>query len=363
MDYNDFEGQNYTFEGGTYYSSPRWNDFTLDDERRARRRFSRFFLCTAIYILLSHVILICAQLSIVKIFGEDRFLDLVHTTWFPLVMNAVISYAIAFPVFFFTVRGMKNTFRFKEKISFKEFVKLFLVAEAFMYVGNIIGNYLNLFIGAFIGKTPENDVSSLVLDSNIWVVILLVVLIGPIFEEIIFRKLLMDKLGIYGDRVAIFVSAIAFGLFHQNLYQFFYAAMIGFVLAYLYSKTANIWYPIAIHMLVNFFGSVIPILLSDKLARYEEILLHATNGAELTPELTAELSSLSAVVGTYSFLTVGMVIAGIVIFFKQRKRIFVSDRAEVPIPKERRVSVILCNLGSISYIVLCGLLMFVNIFS
>ncbi len=361
MDYNDFEGQKYTFENGTYYSSPRWNDFSLDDERRARRRFSRFFLCTAIYILICYVILICAEFAMVRILGEDGFSDLVNTSWFPLLLNSIIMYALAFPVLFFTVKGMKNTFRFKEKISFKEFLKIFLVAQAFMYVGNVIGNYLNLFIGAFIGETPENSVSSIVLDSNIWIVILFAVLIGPIFEELIFRKLLMDKLGIYGDRVAIFVSAIAFGLFHGNLYQFFYAAMIGFVLAYLYSKTSNVWYPIAIHMLVNFFGSVIPLLLQDKLVRYEEILLLVANGSELTPELTAELSALSAVVGAYSFLTIGMVIAGVIIFFKQRRRIFISDRAEVPIPKARRVSVILCNVGSISYIVLSGLLMLINI--
>ena len=361
MDYNDFEGQQYTFDRGTYYSSPRWNDFTLDDERRAKRRFSRFLLSTTIYLIIAYAVAIGISLLLELLLGESKYVDLVHTSWFSLVFNSIVMYVIAFPVFYFMIRGMKNAIRFKETISLKEFIKIFLVGQAFMYVGSFIGNYLNIFIGAFTGKVPENTTSEAILASNIWLVILVVAILGPIVEELMFRKLLMDKLGIYGDRVAIFVSAIAFGFFHGNLYQFFYAAMLGFVLAYLYSKTSNVWYPIALHMLINFIGSVIPMLLSDKITRYEEILLLASDGAELTPELTEEFNSLVAVVGAYSIFTIGLVVAGLIIFFKQRKQIFVSDRAEIAIPKERRVSVILLNVGAISYIVVSAILMFLSV--
>ena len=361
MDYNDFE-QQYTYDRGTYYSSPRWNDFTLDDERQAKRRFSRFFMSVFAYLILSSVVAIAFELTLVAIMGNDEALKLLESSWYILVMNLVVMYAIAFPIFYFTVRGMKNTIRFKEKISFKEFLKIFLVGEAFMTVGNLIGSYLNLFIGSFIGQVPSNSTSEAILNSNIWLVILVVVIIGPIFEELMFRKLLMDKLGMYGDRTAIFVSAISFGLFHGNLYQFFYAAMLGFVLAYLYSKTSNVWYPIALHMIINFIGSVIPILLADKIARYEEIATVIANGGEITDELTAELASITPVVLGYSFFTIAMVVAGLVIFFKKRREIFVSDRCEILIPKERRVKVILANAGTILFLVLSGAMMLLSIF-
>ena len=361
MDYNDFEGQRYTFDGGTYYSSPSWNNFTLDDERRARGRFSRFFLSIAIYLIISNAIGIGISFALDFLLGESKYTELANTSWFPLTLNFVVMYVIAFPIFYFMVRGMKNAIRFKEKISFKEFIKIFLVGQAFMYVGHVIGSYLNLFIGTFIGKTPGNTTSELILGSDIRIVILIVTIIGPIFEELMFRKLLMDKLGIYGDRVAIFVSAIAFGIFHGDLYQFFYATMLGFVLAYLYSKTSNVLYPIILHMLINFFGSVIPMLLADKLTRYEEILLLVSEGAELTPELTAEFEALTSIVFAYSIFAIGLVVAGLVIFFKQRRQIFVSDRAEIDIPKERRVSVILANVGAISFIVISVLSMFLRV--
>ena len=139
--------------------------------------------------------------------------------------------------------------------------------------------------------------------------------------------------------------------------------MLGFVLAYLYSKTSNVWYPIALHMAINFLGSVVPMLLADKIARYEEIATIVANGEELTAELTAELAAITPFVLGYSLLTVGMAIAGLVIFFRRRRQIFVSDRCEILIPKERRTNVILANVGVISFLILSGILMFLSIFA
>lgn len=360
MDNNDFE-QQYTFDRGTYYSTPRWNDFTLDDERRAKKRFSRFFLATFIYILLSYTASILINTVLVLALGEGAR-DVFDSSWYALVLNTVAMYVIALPVFYLIVKGMRSAVRSKEKMKFSELFKIFLVAEAFMTVGSFIGTYLNLFIGAFIGDAPSNSTSELILASDMWLVILVAVVIGPIVEELIFRKLLMDKLGMYGDRLAIFVSAISFGIFHGNLYQFFYAAMLGFVLAYLYSKTANVWYPIALHMIINFFGSVIPMLLVDKMTRFEELSEIVMSGAEITDEIMTEFSQLSAVVGTYSLASIGMTIAGLVIFFRQRRRIFVSDRCEICIPRERRGGVIFANAGVILFLIATGVLTVLSLF-
>ena len=360
MDQNDFE--QYTFDRGTYYSTPRWSDFTLDDERRAKKRFSRFFLSLFIFSLVSYAAVFATEFILILSLGIDKAREISESSWYALVMNAFCMYVIALPVLYLIVRGMRSTVRAKEKIRFSELFKIFLVAEAFMTVGNFIGTYLNLFIGSFIGSSPSDTTSELILQSDMWLVILVAVIIGPIVEELIFRKLLMDKLGMYGDRLAIIVSAVSFGIFHGNFYQFFYAAMIGFVLAYLYSKTSNIWYPIALHMIINFLGSVIPMLLMDKLARFEELSEIVLNGTEITDEISAEFAQLSTVVGTYSLVNIAMTIAGLVIFFKNRRRIFVSDRCEVLIPKERRANVIFANFGVISFLVICGALMALSLF-
>ncbi len=362
MDNNDF-GYGYTYDRGTYYSVPRWNDFSIDDERQAKRRFSRFFLSVFLFILISNVVAIAADVALFLIFGEDKYLGIVKQSWYALTMNLVCMYVIALPILYFIVKGMKKTVRVKRGIKFSELFKLFLICEAFLYVGSSIGNYLNLFIGSFIGKVPTNSISDLVYGSDILMIVLVMVIVGPIVEELIFRKFLMDRLGIYGDRLAIFVSAISFGIFHCNLYQFFYAVLLGLVLAYLYSKTSNVWYPIGLHMIINFLGSVVPLLLADgyaKLEKLAESMLTATE--QNSEELMLKLADPSVyLASTYSSLQVAMVVAGVILFFKNRKRIFISDRCEVCIPKQKRGSVIFGNAGVILFLVIAGLLTSANV--
>ena len=359
MDNNDF-GQNYTYDRGTYYSTPGWNDFTLDDERQAKRRFSRFFLGIFLYILISNAAAIVIATVLSLLLGE-KYDALINSSWFELTFNAVVMYAIALPIFYLIVKGMKKTVRVHRSMSFGEIFKLLLVSEAFMYVGNLVGQYINLIVGSMFGLIPSNSTIDMVTESNIFVVFIVAVVLGPIAEELIFRKLLMDRLGMYGDRVAIFVSAIAFALFHGNFYQLFYAFLLGLVLSYAYSKTGNIWYPIVIHMAINFIGSIIPMLLADGLVKLDELSQLMTVNEQMSEEMMAKFLDPSVLLASlYLPLNLAMVIAGTVIFFKQRKRVFVSDRCEICIPKERRKTVIFGNAGVILFLVLCGLTIIAN---
>ncbi|MBR5615641.1 MAG: CPBP family intramembrane metalloprotease, partial [Clostridia bacterium] len=55
------------------------------------------------------------------------------------------------------------------------------------------------------------------------------------------------------------------------MYQFFYAALLGMLLSFLYAKTGKIHHCILIHMSVNFFGGVLPTILMDW-ADYETLM-------------------------------------------------------------------------------------------
>ena len=74
---------------------------------------------------------------------------------------------------------------------------------------------------------------------------------APVFEELIFRKLLLDRLRPFGDRCAILLCGVAFGLYHVNLGQFFYAAALGMVLAGIVLKTGKIWHSMVCHAALN----------------------------------------------------------------------------------------------------------------
>ena len=65
------------------------------------------------------------------------------------------------------------------------------------------------------------------------------VIVGPIFEEWLFRKQLIDHTRKYGEKTAILLSGLAFGLFHMNLFQFFYAFLLGLMFGYVYTRTSS----------------------------------------------------------------------------------------------------------------------------
>ncbi len=83
--------------------------------------------------------------------------------------------------------------------------------------------------------------------------ILLVALIGPLFEEYFFRRILLKNLlGNYSPLYAIFISSILFACIHLNLQSFVSLVFIGLVLGAVYYFTDSLMYCFFIHGFHNF---------------------------------------------------------------------------------------------------------------
>lgn len=80
----------------------------------------------------------------------------------------------------------------------------------------------------------------------------IVLAVVPAFaEELLFRGAVMGNLLPFGSGTAILVSAIAFGLMHQNPAQFLYAFCAGILLGVIYERTGSIWNCVILHLLNN----------------------------------------------------------------------------------------------------------------
>jgi len=338
--------------------STGFNDIATSEARRA---FSRFGLALFFYLLAANLIVAAVDLVIALAF-KDSYEAITGSYLYVWGMNILAMYVIAFPILYLIVKGMPKATREKEKIGFREFIATFAVAELFMYVGNYIGTMLNGIIGGIIGDEITNQTSELIENSPIWVIILVVVFIGPIVEELIFRKLLIDRLSRFGDKTAIIVSAIAFGLFHGNLYQFFYAALLGAVLAYIYVKSGNVIYPIIMHMLLNFLGSIVVMPVIDA----QDIIIQFINGEYLpsTAEQMQQFISALVMMASYSIVQLTLVGIGIYVLVKvvRERRIKLDRIPEIRLPKERVTGIAFGNVGSILFLVICGLTMIASIF-
>ena len=82
-------------------------------------------------------------------------------------------------------------------------------------------------------------------------------IIGPIAEELAYRKFIIERLIAYNQNLAIFFSGLIFGIIHKSILRFFECLFSGFVYAYSYVETSNIFIPISYHMLYNIIEYVI----------------------------------------------------------------------------------------------------------
>lgn len=97
--------------------------------------------------------------------------------------------------------------------------------------------------------------------AHIAVVVLVVVLLAPLFEEVFFRGLFYPALRRrLGPRLAIFINGLVFGALHFQPLFMFSLVLVGIVLAYLYEKTDSLLAPIAAHSLYNLSVILISLL-------------------------------------------------------------------------------------------------------
>ena len=79
-----------------------------------------------------------------------------------------------------------------------------------------------------------------------------IAIFAPVIEEVLFRGIILRGfLGNYKPKMAIFLSALFFGLVHMNVPQFVSAFTIGLFLGILYYRTQSLLLCIAVHALNN----------------------------------------------------------------------------------------------------------------
>lgn len=98
----------------------------------------------------------------------------------------------------------------------------------------------------------ENTQNLVSLIYQVPLVIFVTSVIGPILEEIIFRKIIFGSLyKRFNFFISALISSVIFGLAHGELEHLLLYAAMGFTFAFLYAKTGRILVSIAAHVAMN----------------------------------------------------------------------------------------------------------------
>ena len=81
--------------------------------------------------------------------------------------------------------------------------------------------------------------------------VLIFAVLPAFLEEMIFRGILLQNLRRFGDREALFLSALFFAVFHLNLSQIPYAFLMGLCIGYFVLRTGSLWAGVLLHLCNN----------------------------------------------------------------------------------------------------------------
>jgi len=258
-------------------------------------------------------------------------------------------YIVGVPVFALVLNGVPTDSRIKERSLPKGIlISVFAISVLGMMAGNVVGSLLMEFINDLLPSSAVNALEGMVLDANVWMTILFLCILTPIAEELTFRKLLIDRAAIFGDKTAIVISGLTFGLFHGNLYQFFYAFILGMIFAWVYVRSGKLILPVILHGIINFMGSVI----GPAVARNLESTDVSGYTSEEIMNLPPEILMKAGMVWLYSMFIVVAALAGAVLLVVMRRK-FVMEAGIVTIPKGSGIKVTIFNAGMAVFIAGC----------
>lgn len=322
------------------------------DQKMEVKAGRKFFSKIGFVYLGSSLAIACVQavaLLIVERFFPQWLTDSTST----LLVSMLVMYLLAMPLMILIVKILDAKVTLPQhRMSLGQWLLAAIMCYGITYGANLVGTVVTTIIGFLKGSPIENVLDTVLLGSNMWVVGLFTVLCAPVYEEFIFRKLLIDRVAVYGEGVAVFLSGLIFGLFHGNLSQFFYTFCLGLFFGFIYVKTGRVRYTIGLHMVVNFLGSVLPMAIM-KLAHYDEfmetMLIVQRDVMEGAARMQKLLPGMFLLAG-YVLVILGTAVAGIVLLIVYRKR-FRLVPGPVNIPKGKGFAVVIVNAGMILFCV------------
>lgn len=344
-----------------------YEDVYAERLREGRRTYSRLGIAVTVLFAVFFVV------SLIFVYGAHYlFPSLEGQWWFDWFCSIVPLYGFAMPAYMLCLRFVekgahdpnfvsRGYIYEKPKFHIGHFAIFLVVGWGLTYVGSYIGQGLMSWLSVLTGYDYENSLNSTIENSPTWMVFLCTVIIAPLGEEFLFRKLFIDRARRFGDAPAILMSGLLFGLFHGNFFQFFYAFMLGILMAYMYTYTGKFYWPVAMHMFINLMGSVVMPAIAE-LLKVEQMSEIDLSDNEAYMEFLSEYGTEYALMMLLSLFIFGLMAAALVILIcwicMRKVRL---GKGEAPLRRGDSAVALICNVGIPLCIFLLCLVMIVNL--
>lgn len=314
----------------------------MTNEMTPKEVFSRLgFAILSISII--NILLSVVLLRIAEIFSPGISMD----SNFKVVISSITMYLIGMPVAYFILKKIPKSEMPNKKIGIGKEITICICGYTMGICTSFAAMEINSLIGKMTGHGAVNPIQNTLMGANAFTLFCAVIL-APIMEELVFRKLVIDRIACYGEGVAMIVSGLLFGLIHGNFQQASYAFVLGVFFAYVYLRTGRIIYTMIAHFFVNLVGSVASVLIGR--IDLEKVNYYVTNGKmdEYTEYVYAHMDDFM-LIGLFAIVVIGIVLAGIILLIVNIKHFYFNSK-EGELAEGKKFSTVILNPGFITYI-------------
>lgn len=237
-------------------------------KKQAKSAFNRIGIALTVFFVTAAAF----QILLGNVLYPNFLKNIISAKAFSFLNILLPMYGLAFPLYLLITRKQEKIQIEKHNMKFGQMVQSIFMMVALIALGGMIGLGVQFAIVSLLGGSMQNvnATADLVMGSNPIMRTLVVGILAPIVEEMIFRKIFIDRVVKYGEVTAIVLSGLLFGLFHGNFFQFFFATLMGMFSAYIYVRTGRIWYSIGLHMAINFTNAAFTTRLMETIIKYHE---------------------------------------------------------------------------------------------
>jgi len=165
----------------------------------------------------------------------------------------LISVIVCFPFFVHFIKKDRKYYQEKENLN------IFKLNKEILFFAFLIGIFASMGISKLVTLFPIDNilgsyqkVQTSFSENTLPLQIIVLVIAGPILEELLFRGIIFYRIKKYTDAITgAYISSIIFGIYHFNLVQGLYGAMLGILLSFVYEKQKSILAPIILHIGAN----------------------------------------------------------------------------------------------------------------
>lgn len=190
-----------------------------------------------------------------------------------IILNSINVCVIGTTVLALALKNLPVTKIEKRPMKVGQLLLLIMMMYGLTQVGSLMGMPIHLALTTIGSLTADSEdaaaelSNNLVFSSGTVIRIISIGILPAIFEELLFRKFLIDRTIRHGEFISCAMSGIMFGLWHGNFQQFFFAFFIGVLFAFVYIRTGNIIYTMIMHASMNLVTSTVTVELFNALMK------------------------------------------------------------------------------------------------